>query len=68
MFCSHCGKELDAGASFCKSCGRPQGRQQAAGVGGTPADSAVGLTRQDFLVIAGLVMLSLLLILIIAVT
>ena len=25
-FCKYCGKELQPGAAFCSSCGKPQGR------------------------------------------
>ena len=68
VFCRQCGKELAEGVSFCSYCWKPRGDEGGTSAGTMPADQTGGLTRQDYLFITALMFLSLLLILIIAVT
>ncbi len=68
MFCSYCGKGLRTGAAFCRFCGRAQGHRDEMSIAATQAGPAGGLTRQDIIMIGSLLLFSLLLILIIALT
>jgi len=68
VYCTHCGREMAKGTSFCRFCGESQGDRGGTGTGAATAKPTGPLTQLDFIVISALVALSLLLILILAVT
>ncbi|RJP35385.1 MAG: zinc ribbon domain-containing protein [Actinobacteria bacterium] len=81
MYCSKCGREIAAGASFCKFCGIPARRDDAVDGPdpgssrampleghGSPAAGGYALSRQDVVLIVSMLVLSALMIIIFALT